>query len=67
MYSARINGYLVEGDDKGVAYLDHLDAEEAKVLLRSARLYGPANFEHNYINYTLIWNKNTSTYSVEKR
>ncbi|MDD5342465.1 MAG: hypothetical protein PHI73_03980 [Patescibacteria group bacterium] len=67
MYSVRINGYLVEGDDKAVAYLDHLDSGEAKVLLREARLYGPAKFEHNFLNYTLTWNKNTSTYTVEKR
>lgn len=67
MYSTRINGYLVEGDDKAVAYLDHLDSEEAKVLLREARLYGPAKFEHNYLNYTLTWDKKRSVYTVEKR
>ncbi len=67
MSSARVNGYLIKGDDKAVAYLDHLDAGEAKVLLREARMYGPAKFEHNYIDYTLVWDKKTSTYSVEKR
>ncbi|MBU0706936.1 hypothetical protein KKG41_01030 [Patescibacteria group bacterium] len=64
--SMRVNGKLVSGDSKGVIYLNHLDNKEADVLFKHAHLYGEANFEHNYIDYTLKKEKD-GTYTVEKR
>jgi len=66
MGSVRVNGKLVSGDSKGIYYLDHLDYGEAEVMFRHARQYGKTKFEHNYIDYTLIKEKD-GTYSVEKR
>ncbi|MDP3964783.1 MAG: hypothetical protein Q8Q20_03980 [bacterium] len=67
MYSTRVNGYIVEGNDVAVKYLDQLEFDEVKVLLREARTYGQAKFEHNYIDYTLVWDKNKAKYTAEKR
>jgi len=64
--SMRVNGKLVSGDNKGVVYLDHLDYNEAEVLFKHARMYGQAEFEHNYIDYTLKKEKD-GTFTVEKR
>lgn len=50
-----IHGHIVDGDENGIHYLRHLDAEEAKVLFEFAKRHGAAEFEtrvsgirHNY-------------------
>lgn len=67
-----IHGHVVHADDsteKGTYYLQYdLDAEQAEVFFKQAKLHGAADFEdHHNRQFTLTYDRGAGSYQLTAR